>query len=297
VDHPPIRDPFDDESPDRYGDPLTHPDGTRVPLFDGPPRREQTRQGWAGDCGLIAALGAVAAHRPGDITSRVRERPDGHYQVTLSEAQQTPTGAIPTGRDIDLTVTRDLPVYDDDPGTPACAQKEDGASWCPVMEKAFAGVDRAWTAERQAGWCEDWAYLCQQDQRDGLEDPRSGPAPEGYVRLHQGNTAWGRAEILTQLTGRESVVREFPAGQEQWRMNRVIRSQLADGKPVLVNSRHEAYEGERLPHNLDSEHVYEVTGVERGKVVLRNPWNREHPEPMEPEEFARNLSRYYATLV
>jgi hypothetical protein len=296
VDHPAFRDPRDKSSPDRYGDPLMRPDGTRLSLFDGPPRREQTRQGWAGDCGLIAALGAVAAHRPGDISSRVRENADGSYRVTLSEARQTRTGAVPTGRDINLTVTPELPVRDRRPDTPACA-KGDGAAWGPVLEKAFAGVDQTWTAERRAAWRDDWTYLCRQDRRDGAANPRSGLPPEGYVRLHQGSTAWHRAEMLTQLTGQQAEVREFPAGRDEWKINRVIRTQLTDGKPVLVNSRPEAYDGEILPHNLDASHVYEVTGVEKGKIVLRNPWNDRHPEPMETEEFARNMSGYYSTLV
>src|ERR1700678_3979522 len=47
VDRPDFRDPTDRRSPDRYGDPLTRPDGTRIPCLDGPPRREETRQGWA----------------------------------------------------------------------------------------------------------------------------------------------------------------------------------------------------------------------------------------------------------
>lgn len=296
VDHPDFRDPRDRFSPDRYGNPLTRPDGTRVPLFGGPPRREQTRQGWPGDCGLIAALGAVAAHRPGDITGRVRQRADGSYQVRLSEARQTETGASPTGRDVELTVTPELPVSARRPDSPAAAKVQDGASWAPVMEKAFAGLDRVWTDERQAAWRDEWACLCEEDLRDGAKNPRTGPAPEGYIRLNQGSTAWDRAEMLTQLTGQEAEVREFPTGREEWKINQLIRTQLADGKPVLVSSRGEEREGEILPHNLKPAHVYEATGVEKGKIVLRNPWDHKHPEPMETEEFARNMSRYYSTL-
>ena len=296
VDRPAFRDPRDRFSPDRYGDPLTRPDGTRVPLMNGPPHREQTRQGWVGDCGLIAALGAVAAHRPDELTSRVRENADGSYQVRLSEAQQTDTGASPTGRDVELTVTPKLPVSARRPDIPAGAKTQDGASWAPVMEKAFAGLDQTWTGERRAAWRDDWAYMCQQDMRDGAKNPRTGSAPEGYVRLNQGSVSWDRAEMLTQLTGQESEVREFPAGREEWKINQLIREQLADSKPVLVSSRKQERRGEVLPHNLEPAHAYEVTGVEKGKIVLRNPWNDDHPEPMETEEFARNMSRYYATL-
>lgn len=50
----------------RYGVDYTRRDGhlVRPELFDGPPTREQARQGSLGDCGVIAALGAVAGHRP-----------------------------------------------------------------------------------------------------------------------------------------------------------------------------------------------------------------------------------------
>jgi hypothetical protein len=298
IDRPDFRDPSDDRPPDRYGDPLTRPDGTRVPCLDGPPRREQTRQGWAGDCGIIAALGAVAAHRPEEITRRIQPLEDGSYQVTLSEARQAEGGiAEPTGRDIELTIKPELPVYEDDPAAPACAKTRDGAAWCAIFEKAFGGVDQTWTEQRQGSWADDWTYLCAEDRADNVENPRSGPAPSGYIRLHQGTTPWERAEALTQLTGRPATVREFPDGQEEWRINRIIRDQLTDGKPVLVSSRPEAYSGELLPHGLKAGHVYEVTGVEQGKILLRNPWNKDHPQPMETDEFARAMNRYYSTLV
>ena len=297
VDRPDFHDPLDDRCPDRYGDPLTRPDGTRIPCLDGPPRREQTRQGWAGDCGIIAALGAVAAHKPEEISHRVRQCEDGSYQVTLSEARGSEGVSEPTGRDIELTVTPELPVSDEDPGTPACAKSQDSTTWCAIMEKAFAGLDQTWTVQRRVGWWDDWAALCAQDKANGAEKQRSGPAPTGYARLHQGTSPWERAEALTQLTGQPAVVREFPTGRDEWLINRIIRAQLADDKPVLVSSRPEAYKGELLPHDLEAEHVYEVTGVEKGKIMLRNPWNHKHPEPMETREFANNMGRYYSTLM
>ena len=297
VDRPDFRDPLDDRSPDRYGDPLARPDGTRVPGLDGPPRREQTRQGWAGDCGIISALGAVAAHKPDEITRRIRPQEDGSYQVTLSETRGYDGVTEPTGRDVELTVTPQLPVKEDDPGTPACAKTEDGAAWCAVFEKALAGTDQTWTVQRRVMWLSDWAGLCAQDQADNAKKQRSGPAPAGYVRMHQGTTPWERAEVLTQLTGQPAVVRKFPSGSDEWRINRIIRTQLTDGKPVLVCSRMLTHEREELPHDLKDEHVYEVTGIEKGKIILRNPWNKDHPQPMETEEFAHNMGRYYSTLM
>ena len=296
LERPMFRDPLDKGSPDRYGNPLDRIDGTQIPCFRGLPRREQTKQGWAGDCGIIAALGSVAAHRPDDITSRVRSKPDGTYNVSLSEARRTAFGAAPTGRTVELSITPELPVYERDPATPAGAKAQEGAAWGPVMEKAFAGLDQTWTTEQQETWQNDWSFQCARDQEVGAKYPRFGPAPEGYARLNQGTNAWERAEVLTQLTGRESIVRELPAGPEDWRTNRVIRAQLEDNKPVLVCSRNRAYEHEPLPYSLEPAHVYEVTGVEKGKIVLRNPWNDDHPELMETDQFARNMQPWYTTL-
>jgi hypothetical protein len=165
------------------------------------------------------------------------------------------------------------------------------------MEKALAGVDQTWTSERRMAWERDWEGICTEDFLDKAENPHSGPAPDGYVRLHQGTSPWERAEVLTQLTGQESEVREFPSGQDEWLINRVIRAQLADSKPVLVTSRDRWYENELLPHRLEPAHVYEVTGVDKGKILLRNPWNHKHPEPLETDEFARNVQPLYATLI
>jgi hypothetical protein len=181
VDRPDFRDPLDDRSPDRYGTPLTRSDGTCIPCLDGLPRREETSQGWVGDCGIIATLGAVAAHRPDEIIRRIQPREDGSYQVTLNEARRSEGVTEPAGRDIELTVTPELPVNDDDPGTPACAQAEEGTAWCAIFEKAFAGIDQTWTVERRVAWMDAWAGLCAQDQADNAEKQRSGPAPTGYV--------------------------------------------------------------------------------------------------------------------
>lgn len=251
VDRPAVRDPFDGNSPDRYADLLSRPDGSRMPCFDGPPQREQTSQGRLRDCGVIAALGAVAGHRPDDITARVRARPDGNYQVTLSEAMPVRTGAVPTGRHVELTVTGELPARSDRPDVPAAAGTDSGAAWGPVLEKALAGVDQAWPPERSQHWRDDWASICAQDEADKVENPRSGPAPDGYVRLNQGSEPWDRAEILTQLTGARAEVREFPAGRDEWAINRIIRTQLAAGKPVLVDSRSRERDERTLPHTLE----------------------------------------------
>lgn len=109
VDRPDFQDPKGDPllTPDRYGAPLERADGTRTPLFKGEPTREQTQQGTLGDCGIISTLGAVAGHSPEAIRDCVRETDDGNYEVSLHEAEYSPSKQcyVPTGRPITLTVT------------------------------------------------------------------------------------------------------------------------------------------------------------------------------------------------
>ena len=296
MDRPAFQDRFGDmRPPDRYGDPLKRQDGSRTPRFNDRPVRDQTRQGRLDDCGVIATLGAVAAHRPGDIAHRIATQPDGSYRVRLDEARWTKHGAAPTGRVIELSVTPDLPVNDETPGQPVFAKAEDDAAWSPVLEKAVAGVDQTWTAARRQDWAESWAGLCEQDATDEkVKKPRSGPPPDGYVRLNQGSTSWDRAELLTHLTGKESVVRSIPNRDAD--VTRVLTRQLRDRKPVLVASRDEHYEDEKLPHRLEISHVYEVVSANDEKIQLRNPWNYKHPEPMTPAEFVANMEPRYTTL-
>jgi hypothetical protein len=296
VDRPAIRDPLSDDSPDAYADLLTHPDRTRFSCFDGPPRREQAIQGRLRDCGVIAALGSVANHLPDELTSRVRLESDGVYKVTLSEARRTEAGAVPTGHTLELTVTPDVPVRTTTPDVPAGAAVMDGAAWSPVLEKALAGVDQAWTLQRRVAWQGDWVGICADANANRADSPIRDPAPTGYARLNQGTDAWERAEVLTQLTGQAAEVREFPSGDDEWKINRIIRAQLENGKPVLVVSRDQSDDEKVLPYNLKADHAYEVTGVEKGKILLRNPWGYKHPAPMEANEFARNIRPWYATL-
>ena len=75
------------------------------------------------------------------------------------------------------------------------------------------------------------------------------------MRLNQGSTSWDRAELLTQLTGEDSVVRTFPDDPRQ--LARVLERQLQDGKPVLVASRAKHQDDEIMPFDLEDSHAYE----------------------------------------
>src|SRR5260370_31989574 len=192
--------------------------------------REDAEQGALGDGWLIAVLGAVAGHLPEEISCRVTARADGTYVVLLADTRCTASGAVPTGRTIELSITADLPVYDHSPGEPAYA-KADHAAWPAIAEKALAGVDVSWTTRRRGQWAESWDRICAADAADPrLPHPRYGPPPTGYVRLSQSGTTFDQAEALTQLTGRQAAVRYLPARRRPIR--RTLGRQLAAHRPA-----------------------------------------------------------------
>ncbi len=269
-------------------------DADTAARFDERPSREDAEQGALGDGWLIAVLGAVAGHLPEEITRRIAERPDGNYLVSLAEARCTASGAVPTGRTIEMSVTQDLPVYDHSPGEPAYA-KADRVGWAAIAEKALAGVDASWNTRRQTQWAQSWDRLCAADAADAhVVRPRCGPPPTGYVRLGNSGTAFDQAEALTQLTGRQAAVRYLPARRGPIR--RTLRRQLAAHRPVIVTIRPYAAAGEVLPHRLVADQVYEITRVRWRTAVLRNPWGYHHPGPVPLTALASLTMPGYATL-
>ncbi|TDD85117.1 hypothetical protein E1293_11765 [Actinomadura darangshiensis] len=297
VDRPDFQDPEGDPSlvPDRYGTPLDRADGSRVPLFNGEPAREQTQQGTLGDCGVMSTLGAVAGHNPQAIHDCVRETDAGNYEVRLHEAKYSPPNQRyePTGRPIALTVTPELPIKDQKPDSPVFAETTSAnVAWSPVLEKAIAGVDQTWNGRRRDRATELWNLW-----------GKAGGAPTGYVRLNQGTNPGERAELLTQLTGQPAKTVQFPTGNDKQgrsadrQLKEEIAGQLSQSKPILVGTR-KLLDGESdLPRNLVASHAYEVTKVdEQGKFHLRNPWNYEHPEPLTFQEFKAHIRPRYTTL-
>ncbi|MDT0573121.1 C2 family cysteine protease [Streptomyces sp. DSM 3412] len=266
-----------------YGEPLERPDGDRVPLFDGPPRRDQTEQGSLGDCGVIAALGAVAGHRPDDIANCVRENGDGTYEVTLHQVQSRSGDGWQhyeaTGGKTVLTVTPDLPVPTFTPEEPAYASTGGGEmAWVAVMEKALAGVDQTW----------------------GDKNP---DAAEGYRRLDFGSDPDNRAEILAQLTGLPAYSKNFPEDHDAQgrspdrQLLDTLCEKLDNGFPVLIGTNPDDPKAEPLAKDLIPSHVYEVIAVDdRDEIHLRNPHNVDHPEPLTVEEFRSNVKNRYTTL-
>ncbi|MFF3847095.1 C2 family cysteine protease [Streptomyces sp. NPDC002328] len=291
VDKPDFQVPEKMYPPDRYGTPLDRPDGTRTPLFEGVPTREQSKQGELGDCGVIATLGAVAGHRPQDIMNCVKENEDGTYEVLFHEAKSVGVGRYePTGNVVRLTVTADLPVHDEIPDRPAFADSVDtGAAWAPILEKAVAGVDQTWSEERGASW--------------KMTHNRPDELRAGYVRLDDGTKSGERAELMVQLTGQPAETWDLPTGYDY--EGRSVRRQVMDhfaeqldaGCPIVVGTRKPSKEEIPLPKDLIGGHAYEVTEVDdRGFIHLRNPHNRDHPQPLTFKEFKDSCLPLYTTL-
>ena len=98
------------------------------PLFSsGGPSPLDIRQGSANDCFFLSALADVAYQDPQLIKNEIRARGDGTYDVYF----HTTTGWV------DEHVDGNLPVNSS--GQLEYAKLgQDGATWVPIMEKAFA---------------------------------------------------------------------------------------------------------------------------------------------------------------
>ncbi|WP_020629225.1 calpain family cysteine peptidase [Salinispora oceanensis] len=269
--------------------------GQPAPLFDGPPKREQVRQGVLGDCGMLASMAAVAGHRPEAIAQLFQPNPDGTVDVLLHESTLLGDSIEPTGRRLRITVHPDVPIWDPVSGESAYAdQSMNGSSWAALLEKALAAVDRTWSVERHLQWQRTWA---------GWESPNDPlvAAPTGYARLNVGSHRQMQAELLTQLTGVASHVASFdPTPGREAAVEARLEALLAARSPVLTATFGEDHYPvairDQLPHGLVPGHAYEVVAAGDGLVQLRNPWNVDHPTPMTVREFLDLMSEDFAYL-
>ncbi|WP_330316435.1 toxin glutamine deamidase domain-containing protein [Streptomyces platensis] len=281
--------------PDVYGTPLDRPDGTRVPLFDGPPSREQTKQGAIGDCGIIATLGAIASRYPDLLQDMIRETEDGNYEVRFHEVRRNNYGnQAPTGRILTVRVTPDVPVYSDFPSITAYANANDvGVAWPAIMEKAIAGLDQFWDDKKRE-------HESQLPRNRDFDDNLL----TGYSRIGQGSTSGDRAELLAQLTGRTSENHDFPTNYDmngrspEKQLLAHLRELTESGRPVVIGTQPRGKGVEnKMEKGLLSSHAYEIVSVDdKGLIHLRNPHNEDDPQPLTIKEFMKYCSNQYASL-
>ncbi|MFF0722607.1 toxin glutamine deamidase domain-containing protein [Micromonospora sp. NPDC003816] len=278
-----------------YGRPMDTRTGRPAPVFDGPPRRDQVRQGMLGDCGVLATIAAVAGHRPDVLAQLFQTNADGTVDVLLYESTLLGETMAPTGRRLRITVTPDVPLRSVAAGSAAYAdQSVNGAAWASLLEKALAAVDRTWSVEQRQQWQSSWLAWHSPD------DPHQA-APTGYARLNIGSTPDMQAQLLTQLTGAPSRASTFDVrpGQEAAVAAR-LGELLAAGSPIITGTLPKRdYPAEirhQLPFGLVPGHAYEVVAVADGRVSLRNPWNFDHPAEMPILDFLHLMSTSYAHL-
>lgn len=251
-----------------YGQPTLFDAQGRIetpPLFYGRPTREQVRQGKLNDGWLLAALGAVAGHRPHALRDVVCERADGCFAVRLHDARwDSATGDwVPTGRRVELEVTPDVPVDPTDPWVAAFADtRTSRVYWVAALEKAFAGLDQTYTPGH----------------------PRR--VESGYDRLDEGGTPSDTAQALALLTGQRAGVICLPnhpayAGD----FESVVRDQLRASSPVIVTA---TPEGHVQP--------YEITAYAHGLMALRNPTGGDHPAHLTARQLIADTTGHLTIL-
>jgi hypothetical protein len=281
---------------DRY---LVRDQSNPVPVFDGSPTRDQVVQNNVGDCGIVAAIGSVAEHRPDAIKNAVKQAGDGEYEITLHEiTEATPADPVarPTGDVKTYRVNDELPVNTDDPTRPPAGIQAESCGWPALMEKVIAAEDQTWETAKKADWDQAWTRhkpAVDQDRANVGLRPSPNDAPTGYNRLDIGSTPYQQADLLAKLTGEDAEVRRIP-GEEMGEQALLdgFRDQLGAGKPVLVGTRGLHITNEQFPEGIYAGHAYEVTKVEKDKIYTRNPWGYDHPDPMNTKTFWEYYRRY-----
>lgn len=241
------------------------------------PSRTQAIQGCLRDAWLIAALGAIAGHRPEVIRRVLRKHPSGDAHIELHQVALDRRTAdwVPTGQPIVLELSPELPL---NPYSPRLSYYADtGYSrviWPALLEKAFAAIDAFWSTAR-----------------------RETVPERGYQRLDLGGNEWEAAEILAQLTGERAGVitlGRHPENPEE--VETVLRYLLLMKRPVLIGSAPRTDAQGLAVEGIYPAHVYEITRVRNGRVDLRNPWGALDPTGIQLRDLLANTRGSIVTI-
>lgn len=209
-------------------------------------------QGGIGDCYLLAAMAAVAKANPSVIENMIKDNGDGTFDVTMYKD----TALIGTKLEKRVVrVTNEFPLDKD--GNPIYAKKATGldgkvALWVMLIEKAYA-------------------------QREG-----------GYDEIESGD---GGA-ALQVLTGQVSTKHELDDFAE-FQIRATLKVLTQNSYAVTASPRRTGDDSdlakEQDAAGIIRKHAYTVLRYDEDvdKVILRNPWGRDHPKALSPAEFKK----------
>jgi len=220
------------------------------PVLSDPHDPGLARQGYLGDCWLIASVNAVVGQRPDWPAETVSDNGDGTATVRLLESAPGPGGE--RWRERLSRTSFDLPSVDG--ATPVLARHDGGDLWPSLVEKACAGRDRR-------------GY----ESLDGGAAVQALPVLTGAPAEHVDT---GHVQdVVPWLGSLQDEGRPVVAGS-------LFQHQLI-ADPSLEALRQDA--------NVYAAHEYTVRSadVQNDTGSLHNPWGFDHPRQLSGDEFQR----------
>jgi hypothetical protein len=252
---------------DANGKPMFNKVRYTGPLFNGPPKPTDVRQGQLGDCYVPSGFAALAVQNADAIQNAIKDNGDGTYTVTFKDLDWS-SGKY---RDVPIKVDGDLyvrswggPVYgttnsdDQDPKTMEL--------WFPLMEKAYAQWKGSYNDIGNGGLSDQIFQSIL--GRDGQE-----------MNISEGNAD----AVFTQLK------KAFDAGQ-----------------PVSAGTYGDDQSARYTNTGIYADHSYSVLGYKEKNgekyVTLRNPWGESEPPGNGPNDGIfdlplKDFAHLYQTLM
>ncbi|MBM4386885.1 MAG: hypothetical protein FJ088_04045 [Deltaproteobacteria bacterium] len=220
---------------------------------------DDVKQGYLGDCYLVAVLGAVAHTDPDLIRNMIKDNGNGTYDVTFrmdiawygaEKKTVTVDSKFPTRGD-------QRPVYSKVGDTKTEGAETKSELWVMIIEKAWAIVKGS------------------------------------YKNIEGGNPG----TFMEKVTGKKSDIFSPSSVADSDLIARLSTAQK-NGNPVSCHTPPDTTfkENEALKKLADemsvyANHAYSFMKVDGGKIILRNPWGTMDPKPLDPADFKKLCSQ------
>lgn len=205
------------------------------PLFNGDPSPDDVEQYQIGDCYFASSVAAWAEKHPSEVRNMITDNHDGTYTVHFREKL---FGLF--WHDVDVTVDGYLPV--DKNNHPIYSQLPDGgATWYPILEKAYA----------------KW--------KGGYTDIGNGGYP---------------ADALSAITGNDTDSIDVSSKSAEDTFN-AVRDAVDGGRPITATTYGQGpqYTGSRVvPDHAYTILGYSWDEHGNPTIELRNPWGSDSQE-------------------